>query len=214
MGTRYLTVIIKDNEVKLSQYGQFDGYPEYAGKKFIKFVKETLSNKDIEIYNTNKNLFNEKVDLLKEADKDTYKNYEKIFNKLGCKHSNDSEYAIPLDILFPQFSPETGVDILNIIRKLTPYDFQKFENNRYKQKRHFPVMIDTHCTFIEYAYIIDLDNDKLYMLTGHDFTGSALPTSELVEETFKPLKCWYSTPIQETPTVKVLLDYVQQIKLT
>ena len=216
MGTRYLIVIIKNNEVKLSQYGQFDGYPECAGKKFIKFVRETLSNKDTERYNIKKNLFNEKVDLLKEANSGTHKVYDKVFHKLGCTHGNDSEYAIPLDILFPQFSRETGVDILDIIKKLTPHDFQRFEDNGcgYKQKWHFPVMIDTTCTYIEYAYIIDLDNDRLYMLTSHDFTGPSLSTSELVEETFKPLKCWYNVSIQIAPTVKELLDYMQQIKLT
>ena len=212
MGTRYLTVIIKDNKIRLSQYGQFDGYFESAGEKFVEFVKNRLQKgiTDTYTYKTNKIFFEQKVDLLKEVDRDTYKGYEKIFRKLGCKPDNDSKYAIPLDILYPQFSPETGVNILQVINRLRPYDFQC----SHERKWYFPVMIDTKCDFIEYAYIIDLDNDKLYMLTSHDFTGTEQETSELVKETFKPLKCWYSTFIPDTPTTKVILDYAKQIELT
>ena len=45
MGTRHLTVVIKDNEIKLSQYGQWDGYFIYTGVKFLEFVKGKLQSK-------------------------------------------------------------------------------------------------------------------------------------------------------------------------
>ena len=48
MGTRNLTVVIKDNEIKLSQYGQWDGYFSYSGKKFLEFVKGNLQSKNKE----------------------------------------------------------------------------------------------------------------------------------------------------------------------
>ena len=42
MGTRNLTVIIKDNEIKLSQYGHWDGYFNVEGKKCVNFCREYL----------------------------------------------------------------------------------------------------------------------------------------------------------------------------
>ena len=34
MGTRHLTIVQKNGEYRVAQYGQFDGYPSYTGKKF------------------------------------------------------------------------------------------------------------------------------------------------------------------------------------
>ena len=45
MGTKNLTVVIKGNEIKLSQYGQWDGYFIYSGTKFLEFVKGNLQAK-------------------------------------------------------------------------------------------------------------------------------------------------------------------------
>lgn len=41
MGTRSLVIAIKNKEVKLAQYGQFDGYPEGQGGGLL----ETLQSK-------------------------------------------------------------------------------------------------------------------------------------------------------------------------
>lgn len=40
MGTRHLTAVIYKNEVKVAQYGQWDGYPEGQGQNVLKFTKE------------------------------------------------------------------------------------------------------------------------------------------------------------------------------
>lgn len=39
MGTRYLTMVVKDNKTKVAQYGQFDGYLSGAGVAILKFLK-------------------------------------------------------------------------------------------------------------------------------------------------------------------------------
>lgn len=41
MGTRNLTIIVVDKEVKVAQYGQFDGYPEGLGQEMMHVVKDT-----------------------------------------------------------------------------------------------------------------------------------------------------------------------------
>jgi hypothetical protein len=41
MGTRNLTKVIdKDNIVRVAQYGQWDGYPEYSGTNILSFISE------------------------------------------------------------------------------------------------------------------------------------------------------------------------------
>ena len=41
MGTRNLTKVIdKDGITRVAQYGQWDGYPEYTGKRILEFISE------------------------------------------------------------------------------------------------------------------------------------------------------------------------------
>jgi len=39
MGTRHLIVVKKDNEIKVAQYGQWDGYPSGQGVSILKFLR-------------------------------------------------------------------------------------------------------------------------------------------------------------------------------
>ena len=40
MGTRNLTMVIQDHETKISQYGQWDGYPEGQSLTILSFLQE------------------------------------------------------------------------------------------------------------------------------------------------------------------------------
>ena len=205
MGTRNLTVIISDNEVKLSQYGQWDGYFSYTGEKFINFVREHLKgNKKTHEYLLK--LFKEKVSTLGGVD-------QSYINMIKEKHEefsadnhvkNKSDYAIPLNIMFPQFSRDTGVEILNIIqRNCEPF---------YMRGKKFPVYLDKDTSFVEFIYIINLDTDEIYMLTYHEFKGEPLTTCELVDKLFK-MPCWYKSSIATLPTVKQIEKYKISIGL-
>lgn len=43
MGTRHLIAIVVDNEIKVAQYNQWDGYPSGQGVKILSILREGLS---------------------------------------------------------------------------------------------------------------------------------------------------------------------------
>ena len=207
MGTRHLTVVIKDNEIKLSQYGQWDGYFTYSGTKFLEFVKENLQSKSKKKQKYRIETFGEKIDTLKKVDEKTYQEFIAIKDKYGFDNTlNKSQFAIPFDIMFPQFSRDTGVEILDIIMKIHAYMF----NPNYK----FPVILDfdgVGCT--EFVNVINLDTQEIYMLTTHEFKGVPLPTCELVENVYKHHDCWYKSSIRDIPSIAKIKKYKESIGL-
>ena len=43
MGTRHLTIVKQNGEVKVAQYGQWDGYPDGVGTDIVNFLHEIRS---------------------------------------------------------------------------------------------------------------------------------------------------------------------------
>ena len=207
MGTRHLTVVIKDNEIKLSQYGQWDGYFTCTGVEFLEFVKENLQSKSKKKQEYRIKTFSEKIDTLQKVDEKTYQEFIAIKNKYGFDNTlNKSQFAIPFDIMFPQLSRDTGVRILDIINRIQSYMF----NSSYK----FPVILDfdrVGCT--EFVNVINLDTEESYMLTTHEFKGVPLSTCELVENVYEHHDCWYKSSIKDIPTIAKIKKYKESIGL-
>ena len=207
MGTRHLTVVIKDNEIKLSQYGQWDGYFTCTGVKFLEFVKENLQSKSKKKQKYRVETFGEKIDTLQKVDEKTWQEFIAIKDKYGFDNTlNKSQFAIPFNVMFPQFSRDTGVEILDIINRIQPYMF----NPSYK----FPVVLDfdgVGCT--EFVNVINLDTEEIYMLTTHEFKGVPLSTCELVENVYKHHDCWYKSSIKDIPSIAKIKKYKESIGL-
>ena len=206
MGTRHLTVVIKDNEIKLSQYGQWDGYFTCTGTKFLQFVKENLQAKSKKKQKYRIETFGEKIDTLKKVDEKTYQEFIAIKDKYGFAQST-SQFVIPFSIMFPQFSRDTGVEILNIIMKIQAYMF----NPNYK----FPVVLefDEGISCTEFVHVINLDTEEIYMLTTHEFKGVPLSTCELVETVYENHDCWYKSSIRDIPSIAKIKKYKESIGL-
>lgn len=206
MGTRNLTVVIKDNKVKLSQYGQWDGYFSYSGKKFLEFVKDNLQSKDKKQQDYHIEKFGEKIDILEDVNEQYYDDIIKMHDNYDVNpHKNSSHYAIPYRVMLPQFSRDTGIEILDIIDKLQPYEF----GERYK----FPIKLCYDSEgFTEFINVINLDTQEIYMLTEHNFNGEPLSTCELVEDTYHQ-KCWYKSKIKDIPTIAKVQKYKESIEL-
>lgn len=91
MGTRHLqTVINKKGETKVSQYGQWDGYPDGQGIEILNFLRS------IDL-----NTYEERLELIQEATQefidDINKRVESIESPLDELKNNNEYYALHRD---------------------------------------------------------------------------------------------------------------------
>lgn len=203
MGTRNLTVVIKDNKIKLSQYGQWDGYFSYTGVKFLDFVKKNLQAKSNKEYKRRIEQFKEKIDLLEDISEESYNKYLEIYDQIGTSTKNTSNYSIPFSIMFPQFSRDTGVEILNIVNGLRSYELGG---------KKFPVQICLDSGWTEFINVIDLDNEEIYMFTNHVFNVEVNYEVPSILDTFG-MDCYYKAKIKNLPSIKEIKEYKERIEL-
>lgn len=225
MGTRNITAVISKGKLVLSQYGQWDGYFSYTGVKFLEFVKENLQreNRRGEDPITEKDVtwacddFAEKLGYVGDADTEISEIINKVTKQFNIdSKENNTEYAIPFSNLFPSLSRDTGVEILNLISKLSLCEMQRWEGEGDKRKlikKKLPVHICTDIFGVEFVNVIDLDKQQVYMLTCHEFEGKPQRTSKLIKESFKGLNCWYKSKIIDLPSIKDVEEYKNSIKL-
>ena len=195
MGTRHLTVIVKDNKIKLSQYGQWDGYFNGQGENFVEFVRKYLQ--------TERGLkkFKQKLDFLKEVDDETFNELLEIAKKI----ESFKEYSIPFSVFLPQFSRDTGTDILRIIAELPISDFDG---------KYYPIHICDDAGWCEFIYVLNLDTDEVYMLTDWHFdTKFKQQTCDIIDKQFQGFDCWYKEKIENLPDVDTIRKYNDEIGL-
>lgn len=148
MGTRNLVAVYIDGKYKVAQYGQWDGYPDGQGITVLHFLREQM-NADVfrqalrnSSYMRHENL----IDLWKSYGMDvngviSTENYE----KLKCD--------------YPQFSRDTGAEILQFI-----------------QSHPEGVVLEDHIKFAadslfcEWAWIIDFDTGTFEAYKGFNET--------------------------------------------
>jgi len=147
MGTRNLICAIIDNQLKLAQYGQWDGYPTGQGQVVVEFI---LSIKD-DIDKYNKFIINLKNCMFL-SDENIMKTYEEF----GV--SKDQQF-IGMDISkrhkskYPELSRDTGSGIFDIIL----YQSVQLRNS---------IDFAADSLFCEWCYVIDFDNKILEIYKG------------------------------------------------
>lgn len=150
MGTRHLIAVQKNNEYKVAQYGQWDGYLSGQGDNILKFFHEN-----------NLETFRNKVDNCffgtQEQINEAYAPYVNSDGWMTMIQADDFKMSE-----FAHLSRDTGSSILNVIMKsndpLMLTDQIDFANDS---------------LFCEYAYVIDLDKDILEVYQG--FNTEPLP---------------------------------------
>ena len=100
MGTRHLTIVKQKGEIKVAQYGQWDGYPDGAGINAVNFLHEISSPELMERFNRRVKLCHwatqEEIDSINEA-------------------MNMTEIEDPMNQLYPEFSRDTSTNLLWMI---------------------------------------------------------------------------------------------------
>lgn len=194
MGTRGLTVIIKDKTIKLANYQQWDSYFDYTGVKFLEFCKKHL--------NTEQQIekFKDNVDLLIDVSKDE-EYLKKVNDTLDYFRHSNKKYFLGINEMFPQFSRDTGVKILDIINNLYSFEFND---------KKYPIIIESDLGWIEYINVLDLDEEKVYMLRLGD---NSLETNKIIKENYidKGFECYLSYKLSNIPSIK---KATEQYKLT
>jgi len=154
MGTRHLVAVVLDGEFKVAQYGQWDGYLDGQGRDVVEFIQDKLDLRK----------FKKAVRACHFVDQAFVDNlWEKT---VGTKAGN----LVPVneaDLFsnrYPEFSRDTGADILNMIQKSNGLNLVN------------SVDFAADSLFCEWAYVLDLDTKTLEIYKG--FNTSPLPKSE------------------------------------
>jgi len=139
MGTRHMIAVVSDDKYRVAQYGQWDGYPSGQGVGVLGFL-------------TNGNLEALKRNALKCSyiSNDEYKELTKDY----ADNDGDKFFS-----KYPQFSRDTGSDILSLIANadegLKLWDDYNFAADS---------------LFCEWAYVIDFDKNTFEVYEGFNQT--------------------------------------------
>lgn len=143
MGTRNLTMVQKNNEIVLAQYGQWDGYPTGNGLIILEFLK----NNDLK-------KFSEKVNNLKYIENEEL---QKLWQECGAEPGAQfvsMDVAEEFNKKYPQLSRDTGASVLELIMNSTG-----------------ELLVDNAIDFArswscEWGYLINLDTNELEVYTS------------------------------------------------
>lgn len=163
MGTRNLTMVVKNQKPVVAQYGQWDGYPSGQGAVIVKFLR-----------NTNLNEFSKQIDKVKFINKKKQTEINNFVKDLGSKDGwLTGEQSAKYQEKYPLLTRDNGGSILELIME------QKGKGNIWIQDSS---TFAADSLFCEYAYVVDLDSNTLEVYEGFNET----PLSE--GERFYPLQ--------------------------
>jgi hypothetical protein len=147
MGTRHLICVYKNQDFKVAQYGQWDGYPEGQGVGVLNF----LSTADLA-------QFSEAIDGVSFATTERRDAWVEHATEHGVDPEADwvdSRIARAFGKKHPQWSRDTGAEILSLIES-TP-------SLKLTDSRTFAL----DSLFCEWAYVIDFDSGELVAYKGY-----------------------------------------------
>lgn len=148
MGTRNLTIVHHEGTYKVAQYGQWDGYPGGQGATILEFMREKF-DRDKFIAGLNRAIYPTNEDM------------KRFYAEAGA--DPDSEW-VTMDVsdrfkaAHPSLDRDMGGEILSYI--------QDTENPELKLQLGFA----GNSLFCEWAYVIDLDTNKLEVFKGFNQT--------------------------------------------
>lgn len=147
MGTRNLTVVVKDKKIKVAQYGQWDGYPSGVGKDIANFIQKKMDLRKFKKALDNSQFISDEeiTALWKKAGADD----SGLVNMIVSQKFNHTN---------PALSRETGASVLEIIQETGGAQLQN------------SIDFAGDSLFCEWAYVIDLDKKVVEVYQGFNKT--------------------------------------------
>ena len=173
MGTRNLTMVIQDKQVKVAQYGQWDGYPSVQGETILRFILKDGNIEKLE-KQLSKCRFLTKLDIKKR---------ENLLKRIGSVDGwINSEQGVLYDKQFPLDNRNIGADILNKIIRSKKKEIILRDSSDFAKDG----------LFCEWGYVIDLDNKALEVYEGFSTTrmkkGERFYSKEPTYQEYYPIK--------------------------
>lgn len=136
MGTRNLTAVYIDGEYKVAQYGQWDGYPDGQGMTALHFLRDKM---DVERFKA----------ALRKCSYIGENEYTDLWKSFGMNEDGmvTMEQSNAMKKAHPQFSRDTGANILEII-----------QNHPDGTKLQDSLTFAADSLFCEWAWVIDFDS--------------------------------------------------------
>lgn len=196
MGTRNLTMVIQDHETKISQYGQWDGYPEGQGLTILSFLEEKENIEKLKAL----------LPKIRFENEQDIKEKEEFSKSIGAK---EGWVNIPQSELYDQKYPLDSRNLGGVIlEKLLEY-----------QNESEIVLVDSEkfaadSLFCEWAYVVDLDNNTLEVYRG--FNESRLNSKDRfynlhkVHQQFYPIKILKTFSLDQLPDAEKFISECYQ----
>lgn len=147
MGTRNLTLVIKDNETRIAQYGQWDGYPSGQGLTVFEFLTK---KGNIEKLST-------RLDQVRFYNEQELRDRQAFLDHISTRHGRlTSEQYERYHKKYPFDSREHGANILNEIIDSKENEIVLQDASSFGE--------DEACC--EWAYAINLDDNQLHIYTN------------------------------------------------
>jgi len=179
MGTRHLIIVKNEGEVKVAQYGQWDGYPDGVGTDIVNFLHNIRDPDLMEV-------FKRRVNLCQWATQDEI---DSINEAIEIASKDDPPEGFTLNSIFPEFSRDTSWKVLwlilngkeNYLHTTKAQDYingiQISQHNGYQwqpaiDNKDTKTLLNNGMdfgndrTFCEWAWVIDLDENKLECYSG------------------------------------------------
>lgn len=155
MGIRHLICVQHNNEYKVANYGQWDGYPDGQGSAILSFLNEKFD----------KSVFIEKLNNLFTP---TEQQIRQWYTEAGQTRTDgwlDMDVAQRFKDKYPSLSRDCGSDILPLIQNsVGPIPLVS------------TLEFAAESLFCEWAYVVDLDKNTFEVFKG--FTKEPLDESE------------------------------------
>ena len=146
MGTRNLTMVISNGETKVAQYGQWDGYPSGNGVIVLDFLTKT-----------NLDDFKKKLNKVIFVNGNKEKEIENWLKSIGSENGwLTGEQSNLYQKKYPYLTRDNGANILQMIMDGEEDEIWVTDSTDFAGDS----------LFCEWAYLIDLDKNKLEVYEG------------------------------------------------